>query len=552
MNFLPVITRELQVQARQWPTYWVRVFVGLIGILLCLVQMEMGSQLGDIAQSGRIVFQGLVVLGFVICCLGCLVTADSISWERRENTLGLLFLTSVSGGDILLGKLVSRGLVMACALTALFPILMVPVLAGGVAGWEAVRIGLMMVDTLLLSLVAGLFASARHVQWHKALRASVGIMVMFLVLPVVAQAMFPFPAVGLLSPLYGVTFAKQPGLEFWVSLVLVQITVWILYGRAVRRIQLTLRDEGNEAGGAIQVERPGWAPKIVGRIRPLLRVGEPVGWLLSRQRGIHAMIWFGVVCSVLVQVFRLVLPYSGGAGRVAWTVIWPLSSLGIAVSGVLFAWVASRFLIESRRTGELETLITTPVGAKTLIQDQWLYLRRMFRVPLVVMLMPSLFQLVVMISLQSKNSFIMSSINWQVTYLISMVFWVANIALSLAALCWAGMWFGLKARTQTTAIFQTLAWVKVLPFLVSYIWMRIAILFMPKDGSLAYVPYFIFALLPQILEALFYLWLIRAMRIRLLGEIRDTEGMSFSLRTCFAGWRGLGAKVGRARHWTPS
>ena len=275
MNFLPVITRELQVQARQWPTYWVRVIVGFIGTLLCSLYLELSSWFGNSAVSGQPAFHGLVVLGFIICCFGCLATSDAISWERREKTLGLLFLTRIRSFDILLGKLVSRGLVVLCALAALLPILMLPVLAGGVTGGEAVRIGLMMIDTLMLSLVVGLFASARHMQWHKAVRAAVGTMALVLVLPVIAQLLFhPLPVAGLFSPLYGLTFAKQSGATFWISLVMVQVVVWFLFWRAVKRVRVALNDAEGETASAAEQNRAGMSPHIATLIRPLLRVGE--------------------------------------------------------------------------------------------------------------------------------------------------------------------------------------------------------------------------------------------------------------------------------------
>ena len=41
MTFLPIVGRELRVRARQWPTYWVRVLVGVFATLGC-VQKEGG------------------------------------------------------------------------------------------------------------------------------------------------------------------------------------------------------------------------------------------------------------------------------------------------------------------------------------------------------------------------------------------------------------------------------------------------------------------------------------------------------------------------------
>lgn len=555
MNFLPVVTRELQAQSRQWQTYWVRAIMGFIGTLLCMLQLGFGDWFGTAASAelGRIAFRGLVWLGFILCCFGCLATSDAISWERREKTLGLLFLTRIRSFDILLGKLVSRGLVVLCALAALLPILMLPVLAGGVSGWEAVRIGLMMIDTLILSLVVGLFASARHVQWHKAVRAAVGTMVLVLVLPVIAQLIFhPLPVAGLFSPLYGVTLAKQSGLAFWMSLIMVQWVVWFLFWRAMKRVRLALNDAEGETASAAELNRTNIPPRVVTLIRPLHRVGEqPVGWLLNRQRGIHAMIMGGVICSVFFYGFRLSLPMFMGIAGAGSLAAWPVAFLGTVVSGGLFAWAASRFLFEARKSGELEVLITTPVGAKTVVQDQWLYLRRAFKVPLVVMMMPLLFQIVAVLMTYSERVAVRGN-DWVMAYWFSMALSVVNLFLSVLAICWAGMWFGLKARSQAGAVFQTVMWVKALPYVASYLWMLLTRALW-YDSSNPYAPRFILSLLPQVALVFFYWWLICAMRRQLFGEVRDAETFSLSFRADFTtGWRRFIAMLTRLRHQTPS
>jgi hypothetical protein len=237
-----------------------------------------------------------------------------------------------------------------------------------------------------------------------------------------------------------------------------------------------------------------------------------------------------------------------GAGSL---MAWPVALLGTVVSSGLFAWAASRFLFEARRSGELEVLITTPVGAKTVVQDQWQHLRRAFKVPLVVMLMPLLFQVAATLLIYSQSNSTRIN-NWMPSYLFSMVFSVVNLFLSVLAICWAGMWFGLKSRSQAAAVFQTVVWVKALPYVASYLWMLLTRFFW-YNNSQSVVPYFNLSLLPQIFMALFYWWLISSMRSRLLGEVRDAETFSLSLRSDVAnGWRRFIAMLSRLRHQTPS
>ena len=100
-------------------------------------------------------FDGVIGVAFLLSCSACLVTADLISAERREGTLGLLFLTRIKRLDVLLGKLGSVGITSLCALVAFLPVLMIPVLAGGVTGGEAFRKGLALFGTLWFALAAG-------------------------------------------------------------------------------------------------------------------------------------------------------------------------------------------------------------------------------------------------------------------------------------------------------------------------------------------------------------------------------------------------------------
>ncbi|MCI0536424.1 MAG: ABC transporter permease subunit, partial [Verrucomicrobiales bacterium] len=90
---------------------------------------------------------------------GIRYTADALSEERRGGTLGLLFLTDLRGFDVVLGKLAVTSLDAFFALLAIFPMLGLPVLLGGVTGIEFWRMTLVLLNTLLFSLSIGLFVS---------------------------------------------------------------------------------------------------------------------------------------------------------------------------------------------------------------------------------------------------------------------------------------------------------------------------------------------------------------------------------------------------------
>src|SRR5688572_32944826 len=106
MTFLPIVERELRGRARRGVTYWLRVGVGAFGVFICLVQFIFSNYGGS--RAGNHVFYALLTAAFIYCCCACLMTATTISSERTEGTLPLLFLTRVTSNDVLIGKLLPR------------------------------------------------------------------------------------------------------------------------------------------------------------------------------------------------------------------------------------------------------------------------------------------------------------------------------------------------------------------------------------------------------------------------------------------------------------
>src|SRR5262245_24262023 len=104
MTFLPIAERELRVSSRKALTYWMRFAMGLFVFAIWLVMLFMIP--ARPAARGQMLFTALSGLMFVFCLFaGVFLTADSISQETREGTLGLLFLTDLKGYDVTLGKL---------------------------------------------------------------------------------------------------------------------------------------------------------------------------------------------------------------------------------------------------------------------------------------------------------------------------------------------------------------------------------------------------------------------------------------------------------------
>jgi ABC-type transport system involved in cytochrome c biogenesis permease component len=183
MTVFPVIVRELRAQARQPLTYWLRVLaagavLGMFGFLLLLMSRseEMWAVtstgtggINPFSGFGTLLFGYLNSTLFVCnCLLAPLLTADCISREKREGTLGLLFLTKLNAAGIVIGKAFVHTLRGLAMFAATLPVLAIPVLLGGISGKDCVMALLIDGIVLTLGLAAGFLASAMSRDWIRS------------------------------------------------------------------------------------------------------------------------------------------------------------------------------------------------------------------------------------------------------------------------------------------------------------------------------------------------------------------------------------------------
>jgi hypothetical protein len=110
VSFLPIVERELRVVARKAGTFRVRIFVAVLTSLGAAV-MLLASAASPSPRIGSVIFTTLGALAFLFCLFeGGRNAADCLTEEKREETLGLLFLTDLRGYDVVLGKLAAFSL----------------------------------------------------------------------------------------------------------------------------------------------------------------------------------------------------------------------------------------------------------------------------------------------------------------------------------------------------------------------------------------------------------------------------------------------------------
>jgi ABC-type transport system involved in multi-copper enzyme maturation permease subunit len=153
----PVVQRELRATARWRWGHWLRLGGALGGVIVfCSVSANV-----PFAELGTELFASVhVLLLFLICAVVPALTADCIARERREGTLGLLFLTPLTASGVVVGKILAQILRVLTVWLAVVPVLAIAFLFGGIT-W-ADMIGYLVIELCagLLCLAAGVLASS--------------------------------------------------------------------------------------------------------------------------------------------------------------------------------------------------------------------------------------------------------------------------------------------------------------------------------------------------------------------------------------------------------
>ena len=181
MNFLPIVARELRVMSRREWLYWIRVAFAAVGMVAAVLMFYEGSRRHGQGEEMLWLLSAVTMLLALVS--GSLFTADCISSEKREDTLGFLFLTNLKGYDIVAGKIAISAITTTAGLLAMFPVFFLPLLAGGVTWAETVRVLLSICVSFLFTLSFGVWVSTRSIEARNAAVAVLATMFLLVVLP---------------------------------------------------------------------------------------------------------------------------------------------------------------------------------------------------------------------------------------------------------------------------------------------------------------------------------------------------------------------------------
>jgi hypothetical protein len=369
----------------RWVSALAAVAVGGAWILL----NEVGPMFAALGPVGSSLFQVLGWLTFAAClCAGLVLTADCISEEKREGTLGLLFLTNLRGVDVVAGKLLATSLQGSYGLVAVLPILAVPMILGGVGFSQFVLTCVALLTTLYLSLVCGLLVSTFVRQSQAAMGGTLALLVTFNVgglgFDAVAQWLrgsSSAPMASLTSPAFFFNLASN-GITtpFWVAWAVQSGLSIAFFLWACRRVSKRWRRASESEGGS------GWGAKMHGgdaAVGSSIQESNPVEWLTRPGCREMRLFWWAVSLYGAGIITFLVLWLATGVSWGKTALDWGETVLALVVYGWVIS-VATRVFVQARQSGLLELMVTTPLTVRELWQGPWRVWLRRLAVPLLV------------------------------------------------------------------------------------------------------------------------------------------------------------------------
>jgi ABC-type transport system involved in multi-copper enzyme maturation permease subunit len=545
MTLLPIVARELRVASRRAATYWTRFTFAMLAVIVGSFAWAIVMRQSP-RETGLALFITFSVVAYVYSLIaGALWTADCVSEEKREGTLGLLFLTDLKSYDIVFGKLAASSVTAVYGLLAIFPVMAIPLLLGGVAIAEFWRVVLVCLNNLFLSLALGLLCSAMC----KDERKSIGLSLLIIALLTAGwpaliawiasnipnghpfHQLFnrdPFPLMIFCPGMTCVFAFDEPYNQmlrsakfnwFYPTLAGTHALGWIALLLTMFILPRVWQDKAASAKTLRRREQ--WQLLTAGPSdaratfrRRLLEI-NPFYWLASRERFKVVLVWLWMGAGAALWVFGLV------KAKRDWLDPGTYMMTAVLLHSFFKCWIAmeaSRRLGLDRRSGALELLLCTPLSVKNILHGQWLALLRQFGPAVaLVCVADALF-----LGLGIKHSYSANDRNeW-------IAIWLAGLAmflLDLAALTLLSMWMSLKNRKPTQAGLIAIVRVCIIPWaLFGMFGAVVAIL----DEV------FRIKLIPGSREGMFFLsvWFIIGLGNSLLLAITSLRNLSTQFRIC--------------------
>lgn len=475
MNALPMVQRELRVSSRNWRTYWVQTGFGLtfalIGGSYCIAFNQIGA---DSSQLGGSLFSTLIYITFFYAIsTGLTNTSDCVSQEKREGTLGLLFLTDLTGWDVILGKLSAKGLKSLNCLLAGLPIMTICLIFGGLTLFQIVCAALAVVNAFFFSHAAGLLSSTLSVKARESYFG--GFCIVFfsaVVAPAAATILSSYNIAGwdwlwifcIWKPLVA-AFATSTFRATWLlssdffgPLLATHALTWLFLAAASWEIPRCWQI------------RPPKTPKMTAttasQTKPRRAVFDqnPYCWLVlrGRWRAMAGWLTFGMCALGWIGLgLWLASPSHQSPSRqpVEWSVfIYSFIVLMNVVFRLLVCFESARHFDEQRHDGSMELLLSaTPISVETILAGKLQSLKRLFLGPVAAQLA---LDVVLLIGVMAAQRF---QDGWSYVIVGTLIL---LLPLEMATSFWIGMWRSIVSMKPRRAGGETVVFVFGIPWVL--------------------------------------------------------------------------------------
>jgi len=482
MISLPIVERELGIASRNLGSWLSRWIIAIVAVCFGGLWLGMAYSVGGM-MKGDVFFAILAWACFVYCLLaGLWTTSDTLTREKTDGTLGLLFLTDLRGYDVVLGKMITASLKSFYGVLAVLPVLALPLLMGGVTNDQFWRTAGALLNILIFSLSMGMFFSAlswssgRAVFWTFFSLFSVTMLpLIHLWLGGTASALnFVSPGFAMANasaPVIGTPAAGFSGHWAWlgsglaVSGMLLVLASWTI---SHRWRETKLRPQTPSLGERTDGDR---LQSSAERQSAILNA-NPVGWLVWRVRSFRTS---RRLLMALMITIGLVLPgfvVLAGAGiDDLWIFMGSLVWVGSFWIRLEVARHAVTTIHEAKASGALEQILVTPVDEKEFRRGHFAAMVRFWMWPVILLgsipIVAALFSMF-MEGWIFDDALFGVSIMGLMSGLIAVVFFG-----DLFALYYSGCWFALRSSNYSAAFWKTFGFVYLLPTIgsVLFCWM---------------------------------------------------------------------------------
>jgi|GEM_PF-1143156 len=492
MILLPVVARELRVVSRRPATYWLRFWAVVAVMVVFFITYKSGNM--TLATKGKHLLNTLGILAMLFSLFsGVFLTSDCLSSERREGTLGLMFLTDLKPWDVILGKLSASSLHSVFGLFSIFPILALPLLMGGVSGEEFSRLILVFCVTIFFSLGIGMWISARCSEYRNAAVETLGIVMLFTVVFPILYAftrcvfrigdgplflLWPCPFTA-----YGTAFDYSYGRnfkQFWCSTGTLFLLGLIGIIRAGHVLPHSWKQENERAGGGSQksswvvIRCVKWCFEILRPKKPCLKqsVVERNPYFLVGIRDVSARMWMRVLFVCLGGIWGIGFVENLMTASARAQVVYTMAIVLIlhVILKILISLEASRRMFDDRKSGAMELLLATPLTTDQFLLGQWNVMKWNYRWSLWLM---TVINVAVLFDFQWSRAMTNASTYERFCLGVVLLGGIISLWLDCWALSWVGMLSGLKARRYYRGVFVTLAFVLGLPWISIFFFVMI-------------------------------------------------------------------------------